>query len=363
MKHHSPHSALILGIESSCDDSSLALMRIKNNQRELLSVQSFSHEQLLKKWGGVVPELASREHVEKLPWILRDILHTTQCQVEEITHFAVTNSPGLLGPLYTGINLAKSLTLFLECPIIPVNHLKAHLEAIHFSEQISYPYLGLLVSGGHTLLLWVCSPQEMFQLGTTLDDAAGEAFDKGGKLMGLPYPAGRVIDELAKKGNPHRFSFPISFKQEAHANLSFSGVKTSLRYFLEKHPELKMTPKMREDDSYQQDHYDLCASYQHAIVEALVLKTQVAYNRVVSRFQKDVSLVVGGGVACNHYLRQRLKSTFPQTHFVLPKYCTDNGAMVAMQASQTFDQAMIFPQCLTLEAVSRVGFPLFEASY
>jgi N6-L-threonylcarbamoyladenine synthase len=279
--------------------------------------------------------------------------------MDDITHLAVTIGPGLLGPLYTGLNTAKAISLFLQCPIIPVHHLQAHLEAIHLTENMTYPYLGLIVSGGHTLLLWVTSPHHMYQLGTTLDDAAGEAFDKGGKLLGLPYPAGRLIDELAKKGDPQRFSFPISLKKDPF-HFSFSGVKTALKYFLDKNPSFK-----NMDSSTNQDFWDLCASYQQAIVEALVSKTMTTYEYLQKNGKgmssETLPLVVGGGVACNSYLRKRFQEVLPHCcYFVAPRFCTDNGAMIVQHAASQLHHGVPFPQCLSLSSQARIPFPLYQ---
>ncbi len=333
---------LILGIETSWDDTSIALL--KGNPEDLtqkpilLAHQSFSQELILQKWGGVVPEIAARNHLEKLTPILESALNEAQVKISEIDLIAVTTHPGLLGPLLTGINCAKTIALINELPIASVNHLYAHLEAIHLSESITYPYLGLLVSGGHSLYILVRSPLEFEILGNSIDDAAGEAFDKGGKLLGLGYPAGRIIDEKALLGDHKKYKFPISMLDSGDATLSFSGVKTSLRNFLEEHPDKNFLIE------------DVCASYQFAIVEALSKKLQVAQDMAFNLYGVDLPIVVGGGVACNSSLRKTLFNNFSNVHFVLPKYCTDNGAMIANYALRTFHQALPFPDCLLLDA-------------
>ena len=193
----------------------------------ILSHQTFS--QNLAKWGGVVPEIAARNHIQKLTPLVRSTLEETQKKFEDIDAIAVTALPGLLGPLLTGISYAKTISLLKKLPIIPVNHLFAHLEAIHIDQQVSYPYLGLLVSGGHSLFVKVHSPKEMQIISSTIDDAAGEAFDKGGKILGLPYPAGKIIDELAQEGDDSFYKFPIGLKGSKDGRMSFSGLKTSLK--------------------------------------------------------------------------------------------------------------------------------------
>ena len=338
---------LVLGIETSCDDTSLALLHgrphdhvaKKEEERHplVLAHVTFSQSDLLKKWGGVVPEMASRNHLAKLRPMLDEIFQKVEEGPEDLDAIAVTAIPGLLGPLLTGINLAKTLALMFELPLFPINHLYAHLEAIHLTTPIPYPYLGLLVSGGHSLYAKVTSPKTFEILGNTLDDAAGEAFDKGGKMLGLDYPSGKIIDALAAQGDADRFPFPIGLKNSRNCQLSFSGVKTSLRHFLEKR---KGTAKDRDEDLP-----DICAGYQKAIIDALELKLGHALKKAGG----NLPIVVGGGVACNSALRRRLKEGF----FVEPRYCTDNGAMIAHYALRTWDEAIPFPECLKIEAQGR----------
>lgn len=333
---------LILGIETSCDDTSIAIL--KGNPEdlstipELLAHQSFSQELILQKWGGVVPEIAARNHLEKISPLLNASLDKAGITISDLDLVAVTTHPGLLGPLLTGINCAKTIALLEELPIASVNHLYAHLEAIHLTDKVTYPYLGMLVSGGHSMYFIVSSPLEFELIGTSIDDAAGEAFDKGGKLLGLGYPAGKIIDDKAKFGDFKKYHFPISMLDSGDATLSFSGVKTALRNFLEQHP----------DNNFKIE--DVCASYQYAIVEALAKKAQAAQNIAFSKLGFDLPIVVGGGVACNSALRMRMENSFSNVHFVAPKYCTDNGAMIANYAFRTYSSALSFPECLLLDA-------------
>lgn len=333
---------IILGIETSCDDTSIAILKGDpdqlNQQPELLAHQSFSQEMLLAKWGGVVPEIAARNHLEKISPLLDSSLKLASMKLSNISLVAVTTHPGLLGPLLTGINCAKTIALLQELPIASVNHLYAHLEAIHLTTTVEYPYLGLLVSGGHSMYLLVNSPSDFEMIGNTIDDAAGEAFDKGGKLLGLGYPAGKIIDDKAKFGDFKKYQFPISMLNSGDATLSFSGVKTALRNFVEEHPEHNF--KME----------DVCASYQYAIVEALSRKCHVALDMAFEKCGRDLPIVVGGGVACNSFLRETLTKKFNNVHFVAPKFCTDNGAMIANYALRTFHEALPFPECLKLDA-------------
>lgn len=335
---------IVLGIETSCDDTSIAILKKENQTTEILSHYSFSQEEILKKWGGVVPEIAARHHLEKLKPLLIEALDKAQLTISDLDYIGVTTHPGLLGPLLTGLNTAKSLSLMIEKPIIAVNHLFAHLEAIHLTQEVPYPYLGLLISGGHSLYLLVEDQHTFKVIGSTIDDAAGEAFDKGGKLLGLGYPAGKIIDDYAKKGDATKYSFPIGLKSSADARLSFSGLKTALRVFIEKNPEL-----INEEELPH-----ICASYQKAIVDALSLKLKYAFNIVKDKYSlQNIPLVVGGGVACNSEIRAKLKEKYKNSYFVAPKYCTDNGAMIANYASRISDKAVNFPECLMTDARGR----------
>lgn len=336
---------LVLGIETSCDDTSIGILRSNENGfPEVLCHKLFSQVEILSEWGGVVPEIAARNHLAKLAPLLKDAFKEAEVETKDIDLISVTTIPGLLGPLLTGLNAAKSIAFLNQTPIVPVNHLYAHLEAIHLTKEISYPYIGLLVSGGHSLFALVNSPREFKILGSTIDDAAGEAFDKGGKLMGMGYPAGQIIDRLAKEGSKTRFEFPIGLRGSKDARLSFSGVKTALRTFVENNPEYIIH---NEKDYTKQQVKDLCASYQHAIVSALKLKLQYAIEK---SGMTDLPIVVGGGVACNSALREALGASYENVHFVEPKYCTDNGTMIANYGLRIHEDAIQFPECLYLDA-------------
>jgi N6-L-threonylcarbamoyladenine synthase len=332
-----------LGIETSCDDTSIAILKAEQAKVEIISHVKFNQELLLKKFGGVVPELAARNHLEKITPLLDESFKLAQVSPQAIDLIGVTTLPGLLGPLLTGLNAAKSIALLHQKPIVAVNHLFAHLEAIHLTEKITYPYLGLLVSGGHSIYFLVSGADDFKLIGSTIDDAAGEAFDKGGKLMGLGYPAGQLVDQLAKSGDCHRYPFPIGLNNKSETNLSFSGVKTALRNLIQAHPDI-----------LKNDLNNLCASYQFSIVNALNKKMHAAINYVSDRFQlKRLPLVVGGGVACNSKLREVLTSQFQSVYFVKPEFCTDNGAMIAHYAYLTRHNAVAFPSCLSLDARGR----------
>ncbi len=312
---------------------------------KILSLNSYSQDFILEKWGGVVPELAARSHVKAIPPLLKVSFEEAGLSPDDVTEVAVTTHPGLVGSLLTGINLAKTFALMKNLPIIPVNHLFAHLEAIHLTEKVSYPYLGLLVSGGHSAFMWVKSATEMDVLGSTLDDAAGEAFDKGGKLMGVGYPAGKIIDDLAKNGDRKKYEFPISYMRDRPGKMSFSGLKTSLRVRLEKMTEEEIKSELPH----------LCASYQETIVDTLKIKCEEVITKILQQDLRtfETPIVIGGGVACNSRLREVMKARFKNVHVVKPLFCTDNAGMIAHYASLVPETKVSFPECLSLDARSK----------
>jgi N6-L-threonylcarbamoyladenine synthase len=333
----------ILGIETSCDDTSICILEETSGFPKILSLKSFTQEEILKTWGGVVPEIAARNHLQKITPLLDAAFKEAGLEPKDIDAIGVTTLPGLLGPLLTGLNAAKTLSLIYKKPIIAINHLYAHLEAIHLTKEVSYPYLGLLISGGHTAFMWAENATSFKILGSTIDDAAGEAFDKGGKLMNLGYPAGRYIDELAKTGNKNSFDFPIGLRSSADARFSFSGLKTALKVQIQKQPDLIDKP-----------NNDLCASYQDAIVRALLLKTRYAIKKVNDEYGvKEFPIVLGGGVACNSGIRIAFMEKYKNSYFVEPQYCTDNGAMIANYALRTMSSKIDFPSSLELDSRGR----------
>lgn len=338
------NSRIILGVETSCDDTSICILEAGTTSR-ILSLNSYNQDFLLSKWGGVVPELAARSHVKALPPLLEICFKEANITADDVTEIAVTTHPGLVGSLLTGINLAKTFALIKELPIIPVNHLYAHLEAIHLTSTVPYPYLGLLVSGGHTAFMWVKGPNEMEVLGTTLDDAAGEAFDKGGKLLGVGYPAGKMIDDLAKSGDRKKYEFPISYLRDRPGKMSYSGLKTALRVQVQ-----KMTA---EEVKKELPH--LCASYQEAIVQTLRIKAIEIIEKILDKKVNSfhTPIVIGGGVACNSRLKEIMEAQFKNVHVVKPIYCTDNAGMIANWAARVPEKAVAFPECLSLDAQSR----------
>jgi tRNA N6-adenosine threonylcarbamoyltransferase len=306
-----PH--ITLGIESSCDETAAAV--IQDGNRCLSSVVA-SQIDIHKEYGGVVPEIASRKHVELILPVIDKAIKEAGIEAGRIDGIAVSHGPGLIGSLMVGLSTAKALSFSLGVPIIGVNHLEAHLSAAHLENKIEFPLVGLVASGGHTSLYLVRDYTEFELLGKTRDDAAGEAFDKAAKVLGLSYPGGIQIDRLSREGNTSFIDFPRPFKSSMTPEFSFSGLKTSLVYYLRKEPS--------PDEGRLKD---ICASYQEAIVETLVDKT------LLSAKEQDVgSVVIAGGVACNSRLRElageRLGQEGLDVYIPSPKYCTDNAAMI-----------------------------------
>lgn len=312
-------AGLLLAIESSCDDTAAAVL---GTGGEVLSSVSHSQDAIHERYGGVVPEVASRAHVERLSAVVSEALREAGCGVPDLGGVAVTVGPGLIGALLVGLQTAKAIAWSRRLPLHPVNHLHGHLAAAWLSDRNApFPMVSLLASGGHTLLVRVDGPAEFRLLGQTLDDAAGEAFDKGARLLGLGYPGGRELDQLAERGDANRYSFPVGLRGSRRPDFSFSGVKTSLYYLL------------RGMDAAERAACtaDVAASYREAIVSALVPKTLDAALR-----EEAKTVAVTGGVAANSLLRQRLVEEGERAglHVVVPAlaYCTDNAAMIGMAA-------------------------------
>lgn len=315
------NSELILAIESSCDDTAAAVLK----GRKVLS-NCIANQTIHKAYGGVVPELASRAHQSKIIPVVHQALAQANIDKNDLTAIAYTQGPGLLGSLLVGSAFAKSMALSLELPLLPINHMQGHL-LVHFIEEEGiqtpqFPFLGVTVSGGHTQLVLVKSHFEMEVLGTTLDDAIGEAFDKCGKRMGLAYPSGPQIDKLAQAGDPHRFAFPIPNLKGY--NVSYSGVKTAFTNFI--HQQSSKNERFIEENLN-----DLCASLQYTLVQIILTKIE----EVAEAYPLN-QIVIGGGVAANSELRNQLlkKEQSKKWQVFLPplKYTTDNAAMIGIAA-------------------------------
>ena len=304
-------STYILAIESSCDDTSAAVI-VDGMVLSNVTHQQIDHAQ----YGGVVPEVASRIHQEVIVPVVDTALEKAGVNLSQIHAIALTVGPGLVGSLLVGISFAKGLALALNIPLIEVNHMQAHVLA-HFAEKPypSFPFLCLTVSGGHTEIVKVYDYYNMEVIGKTIDDAAGEAFDKTGKLLGLDYPAGPIIDQLAQKGQPI-FEFPEPAIPDL--NFSFSGLKTSILYFLKK--------KLAENSAFIEENLEnICASVQHRIVSILIHKIQNAAQR-----ENIHTLALAGGVSANSALRSAFKALDAETFIPAFQYCTDNAAMIGI---------------------------------
>ena len=301
----------ILGIETSCDETAAAIC---SNGKILSNV--VSSQLIHSEFGGVVPELASREHERLINLVVEESIQRSSIKLENIDLISVTNGPGLSGALLTGVCFAKGLGLGLGIPVIPINHLEAHIFSNFLAEpHLSYPFVCLLVSGGHTQLWHIKGYEEYELLGETRDDAAGEAFDKGARIFGLKYPGGPEIEKYAKGGNPEAHYFPRGLINKTSLEFSFSGLKTSLLYFMDTFKESSLIKKR-----------DIIASYQQAIVDTLVEKMKRAIL-----ITKVKTCVIAGGVAANKCLRNKLKNAIKDIEIIFPdiSYCNDNAAMIA----------------------------------
>jgi len=336
---------IILGIESSCDETSAAIVC----NGKLLS-NYIAGQKIHEKFGGVVPELASRAHQQNIVPVVDTAIREAAIVKTDISAVAFTRGPGLLGALLVGTSFAKSFSQALEIPLIDVNHMQAHVLA-HFitkkneEKQVpAFPFLCLTVSGGHTQIVLVQDFLDMEIIGETIDDAAGEAFDKAAKLLGLPYPGGPMIDQLAETGNPLAFKF--SEPQIKNYDYSFSGLKTNILYFLR--------DQTKADNNFiEKNKNDLCASVQHTIVNILLqkLKKAAAENNISQ-------IAIAGGVSANSYLRKKLVALGKEKKwnvFIPPfEYCTDNAAMIAMTGHFKFQKKLFCG--LDVSAMARMGF-------
>lgn len=310
----------LLAIESSCDECSAAVLEDGTLKSVVISSQLIHSE-----YGGVVPELASRAHMELIVPVIEESLKKASVSKNDIDSVAVTYGPGLAGSLIVGISFAKAFASSRGIPVVGVNHMEGHLySAFLEDEKPEFPFIALIVSGGHSMLIHVKEPYSHELLGQTRDDAAGEAFDKVAKLLGLGYPGGPVIDKMAKEGNPKAFKFPRAFMDGESFEFSFSGIKTSVLYLLR---ELKYDPENRDGKLVK----DICASFQEAVIDVLVSKTINA-----ARKYGVSSIAVAGGVAANRGLRAALQSEAQsigaKAFFPRPLYCTDNAAMIGIAA-------------------------------
>ena len=315
--------AIILGIESSCDETAVAIIKEKlNGAPEILSNIVSSQIEEHKEFGGVVPELAARSHIEKIDLISKKAIEESKIKIEEIDAVAATAGPGLIVCLSVGLNFGKTIALSINKPFIAVNHLEGHALSPKLNSKIDYPYLLLLISGGHSQFLSVESLGKYKRLGTTIDDAVGEAFDKTAKLLGIEFPGGPKIEEYAKLGDKDYYSLPKPIINRGGCNLSFAGLKTAV---------LKISKTIKSN----KEKYNLAASFQKTIEEILCEKSKVAFKEFKknNKTKKNI-FVIAGGVASNKNIRQKLVDLSLKENFdpIIPpiNLCSDNAAMIAM---------------------------------
>ena len=319
---------IILGIESSCDETAVAVIRDNGDEiPTILSNIVSSQFDIHKKFGGVVPELAARSHLEKIDLITNKALEESKIKLNEIDAVAATAGPGLIVCLTVGLNFGKAFALSLKKPFIAVNHLEGHALSPKLNSKLNYPYLLLLISGGHTQYLSVEGLGKYKRLGTTIDDALGEAYDKTAKLLGIDFPGGPKIEEFAKKGDFQKFKLPKPIIKKGGCNLSFAGLKTAI---------LRIVKNIKTE----QEKFDLAASFQKTIEEILYEKTKVAFQDFNKKKQNTNIFVVAGGVAANKGIRNKLIEVSEENNFktIFPNInlCSDNAAMIAMAGLEKY---------------------------
>lgn len=316
---------LVLGLETSCDETAAAVLKDGDT---LLSNVINDQIGIHSKYGGIVPELAGRSHIERVHRVIEEAVQIADVQLRDIDLIAVTKGPGLIGSLLVGLNTAKGLSYGLNIPMVGINHLEGHLLAIFLQKKIQFPFIALIVSGGHTDLYKVSDFGQYKLLGRTRDDAAGESFDKVGKMLGLSYPGGPVIEKMARNGNGSAHVFPRAYLEKGSLDFSFSGLKTSVRTFLE---------RRKRDASITLSDEDISAGFQNAVIDVLVDKLIHACKQ-----EKISRIVVSGGVASNGALREAVKKEAQcwgfEASFPDPVFCTDNAAMIACAGYYKFMQ-------------------------
>ena len=335
---------LLLAIESSCDETAVAVVR---DGREILANLIVSQIDVHARFGGVVPEIASRQHLQAICPLVDAALEEAGISLEQIEGIAVTRGPGLIGALLVGVSYAKAVAFARQIPMVGVHHIEGHILAIHLEQKVEFPYLALAVSGGHTHLFRVDGIGKYVLLGRTIDDAAGEAFDKVAKMLGLPYPGGPVIDRLAAQGDASYVRFPRPMLKKPNLDFSFSGLKTSVLTHIE-----SLAGRLNE-----QTVADIAAAFQEAAVDVLLHKTLRA-----AREQDLTRIVVAGGVACNSGLRREFQRAGQRekldVYFPSPVLCSDNAAMLAVAGDAYLERGARSPS--DLNAVS--NWPLVEAA-
>ncbi len=328
----------VLGIETSCDETSASIVQdINDVDQRIISHRIFSQLEEHKPYSGVVPEIAARSHLDKIESIIQGTLDDAHMDLDELDAISVTAGPGLIGGVIVGLMTAKALSASRKIPLICVNHLEGHaLTARLAHENVAFPYLLLLISGGHCQYLCVEEVGKYKLLGSTIDDALGEAFDKTAKMLGLGYPGGVIVEELANHGDKHRFTFPTPLKGRKNCDFSFSGLKTAVRRELE---------KIGFDKVSDQDIKDVCASFQYTVQLIIKDRTKHAVKMFKDLYPHGENLVVGGGVGANQAIRSTLEEIAKknQLHLYYPpiKLCTDNGAMIAWAGLENFKKGNV----------------------
>lgn len=331
----------LLGIETSCDETSAAVL---DDKLEILSNVVLSQDEIHAPFGGVVPELASRQHIVSIGFVVDESLRRAKLSIQDIDAFAVTQGPGLIGSLLVGLSFAKGLAFYFEKPLVPVDHLEAHIHSVFLeNREIPFPSLALLVSGGHTSLFFLKKRLQHRLVGKTRDDAAGEALDKIAKYLGLGYPGGPIIDKMAEDGNPRKFHFALPRMTDQSMDYSFSGLKTAALRMIKNNGIGRTHPSF----------YDFLASFESAVIRALLANAE----RAAGRF-KPQSLILCGGVARNKKLRRDFEGMARRNHvpsyIPSPELCTDNAAMVAALAAEKVKAHGEFPLSLDLNAYPRI---------
>ncbi len=319
----------ILGIETSCDETAASILTENDNGYPIILSNIISSQiDVHKEFGGVVPELAARSHIEKIDWIVKKAIEDSGVEIKEIDAVASTAGPGLVVCLSVGLSFGKAFAASINKPFIAVNHLEGHALSPKLNSKINYPYLLLLISGGHSQYLSVKNLGEYKRLGTTIDDAIGEAYDKTAKLLGIEFPGGPQIEILAEKGDPHRYNLPKPIFNKGGCNLSFAGLKTAI---------LKVSKEIKTE----QEKFDLAASFQKTVIEILYKKTKIAFTEFENTVKpKENKFVVAGGVAANKKIRDMLinlcKDKSYEPIFPPIELCGDNAAMIAVVGLEKF---------------------------
>ncbi len=338
---------IILGIESSCDETAASVV---SDTGEILSSAIFSQIETHKEFGGVVPEIAARAHLEKLEAVIKQALDEAGVKLADVDGIAATAGPGLIGGVIVGLSAAKTMALALNKPFIAVNHLEGHALTPKLCHRTPFPYLLMLASGGHTQIIIAKSVGDYEIIGTTIDDAAGEAFDKVAKMLGLGYPGGPILEKYAKKGNKDRFNLPTPLKGKVGCDFSFSGLKTAVRILIQKQEKLD-----------EQDKADICAGFQNSVIEVMKDRLKNAIKEYKKQFPNGEHLVVAGGVAANQAIASALTEAASKykLQFSAPPIalCTDNAAMIAWVGVEKFKKG----QFNSFDFAPKARWPLSES--